>query len=220
MGGDAGVSYGGYDPDRRPFVFLEFLFGSWGGRPARDGVDACSSSVVNFSNNPVEVIESEYPVTIERYGYVPDSGGPGRFRGGLALEREYRFLNEEGVLQLRTDRRRHLPYGLAGGRPGTPSRNVLRPGGEAPRDLPAKCTLTVRRGDVFRHVLGGAGGWGDPFSRDPERERQDVLEEKITPAYAAREYGVAIDPATGAVLAEETARLRAARPDGGAGGAG
>ncbi len=210
MGGDTGVSFGGYDAERRPFVFLEFLFGSWGGRPTRDGVDACSSSVVNFSNNPVEIIESEYPLLIERYGYLPDTGGPGQFRGGLALERQYRFLEAEGTLQLRTDRQKHLPYGLAGGRPGTPSRNVLNPGPEA-RELPAKCTLTVRHGDVYRHELAGAGGWGDPFARDPERVRHDVMEEKITAAYARREYGVVIDERTGAVGPEETARLRAAR---------
>jgi len=153
------------------------------------------------------VIESEYPIVIQRYGYLPDSGGPGRFRGGLALVREYRFENEEGTLQLRTDRRRFLPYGLQGGCPGTPSRNVLNPDGER-RELPAKCTLTLRRGDVFRHVLAGAGGWGDPFTRDPERVLRDVREEKLTPEYARREYGVAIDPATWTVLREETARLR------------
>jgi N-methylhydantoinase B len=210
VGGDTGVSIGGYDADRRPFVFLEFLFGSWGGRPARDGVDANSSAVVNFSNNPVEVIEAEYPIAIERYGFVPDTGGPGRFRGGLALIREYRFLEAEGVLQLRTDRRRFLPYGLAGGRPGTPSGNVLNPGGEA-RELPGKCTITVRRGDVFRHVLAGAGGWGDPLDRDPERVREDVLEEKLGAVYARREYGVVVDEATGQVQGPETAALRAAR---------
>jgi len=210
MGGDTGVSFGGYDAERRPFVFLEFLFGSWGGRPTKDGVDACSSSVVNFSNNPVEIIESEYPLMIERYGYLPDTGGPGKFRGGLALERQYRFLEAEGTLQLRTDRSRHVPYGLAGGRPGTPSRNVLNPGSED-RELPAKCTLTVRRGDVYRHELAGAGGWGDPFTRDPESVRRDVMEEKITAAYARREYGVAIDEATGTIEHDETARLRAAR---------
>ncbi len=210
VGGDTGVSIGGYDAERRPFVFLEFLFGSWGGRPTRDGVDACSSSVVNFSNNPIEVIESEYPIVIQRYGYLPDSGGPGRFRGGLALVREYRFENAEGTLQLRTDRRRFLPYGLQGGCPGTPSRNVLNPDGER-RELPAKCTLTLRRGEVFRHVLAGAGGWGDPFTRDPERVLRDVREEKLTRGYARREYGVAIDPATWTVLREETARLRSTR---------
>jgi N-methylhydantoinase B len=164
---------------------------------------------VNFSNNPVEIIESEYPLMIERYGYLPDTGGPGKFRGGLALERQYRFLEAEGTLQLRTDRRQHVPYGLAGGRSGTPSRNVLNPGTED-RELPAKCTLTVRHGDVYRHELAGAGGWGNPFERDPERVLRDVMEEKISAAYARREYGVAIDERTGKIVPEETARLRAA----------
>jgi N-methylhydantoinase B len=208
VGGDTGVSFGGYDAQRRPFVFLEFLFGSWGGRPSKDGVDACSSSVVNFSNNPIEVIESEYPLLIERYGYVPDSGGPGQFRGGLAILRQYRFLEATGTLQLRTDRRRFLPYGLAGGRPGTPSDNVLNPD-TTPRHLPSKCTLEVRKDDVFRHLLAGAGGWGDPLARDPERVLKDVLEEKLTAPYARREYGVAIDLEAQKVLEEETARLRA-----------
>ena len=209
VGGDTGVSFGGYDAERRPFVFLEFLFGSWGGRPSKDGVDACSSSVVNFSNNPIEVIESEYPLRIERYGFVPDSGGSGRFRGGLALVRQYRFLEATGTLQLRTDRRRFLPYGLRGGRPGTPSMNTLNPDTEA-REVPGKCTLEVRRGDVFRHVLAGAGGWGDPLDRDPELVLRDVLEEKLTPEYARREYGVVIDPGAGQVLVEETQRCRTA----------
>lgn len=76
------------------------------------------------------------------------------------------------------------------------------------RDLPGKCTLTVRRDDVYRHVLGGAGGWGDPRQRDPALVLRDVQEEKISLDYARREYGVAIDPGTWTVLAEETAALR------------
>jgi N-methylhydantoinase B len=189
-------------------VFLEFLFGSWGGRPTRDGVDACSSSVVNFSNNPIEVIESEYPLLIERYGYVADTGGPGKFRGGLGIVRQYRFLEATGTLQLRTDRRRFLPYGLAGGRPGTPSDNVLNPA-TAPRQLPSKCTLEVRKDDVFRHLLAGPGGWGNPLDRDPDLVLKDVLEEKLTPEYARREYGVVIDIDARKVSAEETALRRA-----------
>lgn len=210
VGGDTGVSYGGYDVDRRPFVFVEFVYGSWGGRPGRDGVDACSSSVVNFSNNPVEVVEAEYPLIIERYGYVEDSGGAGEYRGGLAVGRDYRFENEQATLQLRTDRRRFLPYGLAGGRAGTPSSNVLDPHGAA-HSLPAKCTVTVRRGDVFRHVVAGAGGWGDPLQRRPEQVLHDVREEKFTVAYAEREYGVVIDPLTVQVREVETRRTRLER---------
>ena len=86
---------------------------------------------------------------------------------------------------------------------------IINPGPEE-RELPAKCTLTVRSGDVYRHELAGAGGWGDPFARDPERVLRDVMEEKISLAYARREYGVAIDERTWKVVPEETAQLRAA----------
>ena len=97
---------------------------------------------------------------------------------------------------------------LQGGCPGTPSDNVLNPDTN-PRQLPSKCTLEVRKDDVFRHLLAGAGGWGDPLARDPERVLRDVMEEKISVAYARREYGVAIDERTWKVVPEETARLRA-----------
>jgi N-methylhydantoinase B len=206
-GGDTGVSYAGYDPNRQGFVFVEFVFGGWGGRPNRDGVDASSSSVVNFSNNPIEVVEAEYPIRIEEYGYVADSGGAGQFRGSLALVRQYRFQNEVSTLQLRTDRRRFTPYGLAGGHNGTPSSSVLNPDAAA-RELPSKCTIEVRHGDVLRHVVAGAGGWGAPFLRDPAKVLHDVLEEKISVEYARREYGVAFSDAM-TVDVDKTARLRA-----------
>ena len=83
-----------------------------------ESANACGSSVVNFSNNPVEVVEWEYPMMIERYGYVPDSGGAGRYRGGMAIERQYRFGIDGGQLQLRGDRIKFRPYGLQGGEPG------------------------------------------------------------------------------------------------------
>jgi N-methylhydantoinase B len=210
MGGDTGVSFGGYDADRRPFVFLEFLFGSWGGRPTRDGMDAASSSVVNFSNNPIEIVEAEYPLLIERYGYVQDSEGAGKFRGGSALVRQYRFLESEGTLQVRADRQRHQPYGLQGGLSGTPSANILNPEGAA-RELPSKFRHTVRRNDVFRHALAGAGGWGNPFDRDPVLVAFDVAEGKVSIERARQEYGVALDPITNSILTDETKRLRQTR---------
>ena len=206
-GGDTGVSFGGYHPDGRPFVFIEFLYGSWGGRPHLDGVDACSSSIVNFSNNPVEIIEAEQPLLIREYGYVPDTGGAGEFRGGLALSRAYQFETPEATFQLRTDRRRFVPYGLSGGRDGTPSSNILDPDGAATL-LPTKTRLTVHHGDVLRHQVAGAGGWGDPLARDPARVLHDVCEEKLSVAYARREYGVVIDESGLAVDEAATARLR------------
>jgi N-methylhydantoinase B len=205
-GGDTGISLGGYTADRRAFVFLEFLVCSWGGRPFADGIDGVASMVVNFSNYPVEVIEREYPLRIEEYGFLPDSGGPGEFRGGLALVRRYRFLEQSGTFQIRADRSRFADYGLAGGRPGSLSRNVFND-----QVLPPKTTLEVRYGDALRHELAGAGGWGDPFERDPRAVLEDVLDEKITPGHARTEYGVAFTGDGKRVDEGETRRLRASR---------
>jgi N-methylhydantoinase B len=206
-GGDTGISLGGYTAERRAFVFLEFLVCSWGGRPFGDGIDGVASMVVNFSNYPVEVIEREYPLRIEEYGFVPDTGGPGKFRGGLALVRRYRFLEHSATLQVRADRSRFRAYGLAGGTPGSPSRNVLNPGPNE-QTLPPKTTLQVTYGDELRHQLAGAGGWGDPFERDQQAVLDDVLGDKITPAHARTEYGVGLDAAGTSIDDVETARLR------------
>lgn len=207
-GGDTGITIGGYHEDGRPFVFLEFLHGSWGGRPDQDGIDACSSATANFSNNPIEQLEGDHPLRIEEYAFVPDSGGPGRYRGGLAMVRQYRFLEREGALQLRTDRQRFRPWGLAGGKPGAPSANLLIRGGQA-EVPPSKAYRVLRRGDVLRHTLAGAGGHGDPLERDPALVVEDVADEKVSVEAAGHEYGVVIDPATGGADLEATAALRA-----------
>jgi N-methylhydantoinase B len=207
-GGDTGISLGGYTAERRAFVFLEFLVCSWGGRPFSDGIDGVASMVVNFSNYPVEVIEREYPLRIEEYGFLPDTGGPGKFRGGLALVRRYRFLEQSGTFQIRADRSRFTAYGLAGGGSGSPSRNVLNPGPDQ-KIVASKTTLHVQYGDELRHELAGAGGWGDPFERGPRAVLDDILDEKITPAHARDAYGVALNAAGTAVDDVETARLRA-----------
>jgi N-methylhydantoinase B len=206
-GGDTGISLGGYTSDRRAFVFLEFLVCSWGGRPFSDGIDGVASMVVNFSNYPVEVIEREYPLRIEEYGFLPDTGGPGKFRGGLALVRRYRFLEQSGTFQIRADRSRFAAYGLAGGSPGARSRNILNPGPNE-RILPPKTTLQVQYGDELRHELAGAGGWGNPLERDAQAVLDDILNEKITAAHARSEYGVALNDEATTLDELETARLR------------
>jgi N-methylhydantoinase B len=214
IGGDTGVSIGGYErvvrdgkTQMRGFVFLEFLYGSWGGRPDQDGIDGVASAVVNFSNNPAEVLEAELPLRIERYDYLPDTGGAGKHRGGLSLVRDFRLLAEEATLQIRADRTRYLPYGLHGGQAGAPSRSILNPGSEA-RELPPKPTLTIQHGDLFRHIAAGAGGWGNPFERQPQAVLADVLEEKVTLAHARDAYGVVIDPQIWQVDEEATQQLR------------
>ena len=211
-GGNTVVSIGGYQSGGRPFVIVDMICGAWGGRPDQDGVEAITNPSQNMSNTPVEVLEAQHPIRIEEYALVPDSGGAGRYRGGLGLRRRYRLLAEEAHLQLRSDRMRFPPYGLAGGRPGRPTRNVLESGG-APVDMPAKFAHRLRRDEVLVHEQAGGGGWGDPLLRDPEAVAADVREEKISVEHARREYGVVVDGATLEVDAAATRALRSARAD-------
>ena len=206
---DVGVSFGGIDENGEPSVYLEFLLASWGGGPDRDGMDACTGTLVNYSNAPVEMIEADQPIVVERYAMVPDSGGPGRFRGGLALERHLRFKADNATLQIRSDRRDHPPYGLQGGQCGAPSNvSIVRADGtdEACR---AKFLTTVNRGDVLRVRLAGGGGHGEASRRDVAAVLRDVIEEKMSVAHARDAYGVAVAGSPPEVDAAGTAALRA-----------
>ena len=105
--GDGGVtmiSFGGRLADGRPFVFVDFSGGGWGGRPDRDGVDGTSCIESNLSNVPIEEIELNQPLRVEQYAFVPDTGGAGKWRGCLSIVREFRFTADEGVMHIRSDR--------------------------------------------------------------------------------------------------------------------
>jgi N-methylhydantoinase B len=213
-GGNTGVSIGGYYKDRSPFIYVDFSAAAWGGRPYADGLDGNSSIFGNMASQPVEVMEVEQPIQILAYEFIQDAMGPGKFRGGAPFRRDYRFLAEEGILQVRSDRRVFRPYGLYGGGPGKPSMNYLNPATGGPA-LASKLTMNITYGDVFRHELAGAGGWGDPLQRDPDAVLKDVRNEFVSVQAAALDYGVVIlaDPlrldaaATGALRA----KLRAKR---------
>ena len=128
--------------------------------------------------------------------------------------RDYRFVAEEGILQVRSDRRDFRPYGLYGGQPGKPSRNTLNPDTDN-RSLTAKITMNIKRGDIFRHELAGAGGWGDPLERDPERVLKDVRNDFVSAASARDDYGVVVDTRAWtidqAATEKRRAEIRAAR---------
>ncbi|HEY8738287.1 MAG TPA: hydantoinase B/oxoprolinase family protein [Candidatus Dormibacteraeota bacterium] len=189
-GGASMIAIGGRRADHSPFIFVDFVTGGWGARPAADGLDGNSPIAANLSNVPVEEIEAHDPIRVERYGFLPDTGGAGRFRGCLSVIRQYRFLEEEALLQLRSDRRDHLPYGLEDGWSGTPSSNVLNPGLSDERSLPTNVTTEIRNRDVFRHITAGGGGYGQPLQRECARVLDDVLDGKISTEYAERVYGV------------------------------
>ena len=205
-GGNTVVCVGGRHPDNRPFILVDMISGAWGGRPDQDGIDAITNPSQNLSNTPVEVLERQHPVRIEEYGFVPDSGGAGRFRGGLGLRRSYRLLADEAVLQLRADRLRFAPYGLNGGEPGGCAANWLLEGG-AMRAIAGKVTTVMRRGELLIHHQAGGGGHGDPLTRAPAAVARDVWNGKVTVTSARTLYGVEVD-ADGTLDTAETAHLR------------
>ena len=207
-GGNTGISMGGYDAQRRPFIYVEFVAGAWGGRPWADGADGHSSLFSNMASYSAEVTEAEYPVECLTYELMRDREGAGKYRGGTPFRRDYRFLEAEGVLQVRSDRRDFRPYGLCGGQPGAPSDNILNPDGEA-RRLPSKVTMTIRRGDVLRHELAGPGGWGDPLERDPMAVLADVRNDIVSRERGEACYGVVVDTQAWRVDADATEKRRA-----------
>ena len=206
-GGNTGISIGGYDAARKPFVYVDFTCGAWGARPWADGLDGNSHMFANMASHSIEVTEAEQPIQLTAYEFVADRAGAGKYRGGVPFLRDYRFLEGEGMLQVRSDRRDHRPFGLYGGSPGAPSENRLDPDGEN-RMLPSKLTMTITKGAVFRHILAGAGGWGDPLERDPAAVLRDVRNELLSSAKAQADYGVVINLAAWTVDAKATARRR------------
>jgi len=206
-GGNTGISIGGYSKDRKPFIFVDFACGTWGGRPWADGLEGNSNMYANMASVSVEVLEAENPIEILAYELLPDRMGAGKFRGGAPYTRVYRFLEDEGVMQVRSDRRTFRPYGLYGGNPGQPSMNFLTRDGKC-EVIASKFTMNVFKGDVYRHELAGGGGWGDPLERDPKAVLRDVRNELLSAEKARRDYGVIVDVAAWKVDVAATERLR------------
>src|SRR5262245_11315316 len=173
-----------------PWVYSELVVGTWGGRPVSDGNDGLANPCASMANIPVEVAETEWPIVIERYGLVPDSGGAGRFRGGLAIERVWRCVAPDTTVHVRSDRQVHRPYGLDGGGEGAPSSTLIfRANGELERMQPMFGAV-LQPGDVMHHRMAGGGGHGDPLSRDPLAVVGDVADDKVSAAAAREVYGV------------------------------
>lgn len=204
------LMYSGYDASGQWFQLYQIGFGGIPGRPFGDGPDG-HSLWPSFTNVPNEFLESYFPLVIERYETVADSGGPGRFRGGNGIAIAYRFL-ADGEISIHDDRWFTYPWGVNGGLPGGRSRKLLERADGSTRTLPSKCDhVQVRAGDLLHYITWGGGGWGDPYDRDPELVALEVRRGLVT-AEGARRYGVALAP-DGAVDAEATRTLRAQPPD-------
>jgi N-methylhydantoinase B len=193
----------------KAFVFSECIMGTWGATSTHDGQEGVPHMASNQSNVPIEMIEADYPIRIEQYGLVADTGGAGKYRGGLGLIREYRMLVDDVYMGVRSDKCLHPPHGLFGGEEGHASVNMVNPGDAQYRlpSLPVK-PVTLREGDVFRHVMAGGGGYGDRLLRDPALILEDFLDGKMTAGHAREKYGVVIDIETECVDVAASAALR------------
>jgi N-methylhydantoinase B len=220
-GGTSSFTYAYHDFEEGASpVLTDWYSSGWGARPTKDGIDGVNSMLSGNGGATVSVerLEGEFPILIEAHALMPDTGGAGKYRGALSMYRTYRFL-KEGRALVRTCRSTSLPYGLAGGGDGTPFRAMLYRGGQETAYPPQMIVdAQVQPEDAIMHLLPGAGAYGDALERDPAIVFDDVLDEKISPQYAERVYGVAI--ANGAVDAQRTKALREAMRNSRAGVAG
>ena len=182
--------FGGAQPDTgERFVLYDYVLGGVGARQAKDGVDAMSP-VFSVENVPIEIQEAQYPVMIERFEMMCDSGGAGRTRGGVSLRKDVRILADGTELSNLTDRQRFAPYGLDGGEPGRLGETLLNPGRPEERRLESKGAYVLREGDLVSFRCSGSGGFGPPSERDPELVRRDVAEGFVSRHAARQIYGL------------------------------
>jgi N-methylhydantoinase B len=207
MGGFA--IYGTDEPTGRRFVCLNMMGGGWGGRPAGDGPSAAVSICQgDVRNTPIELLESRYPLFFERFCLRTDSGGAGRFRGGLGVELSVRSQYPAAV-NFNLERTKCAPWGLWGGRPGAVGEARVQSRSDSSWESVTKRTrYPILPESLVVFLTAGGGGWGDPLERDPEAVAADVREGYIS-ARAAAEYGVVLDPVTGEADLKATEALRA-----------
>ena len=199
--------YSGIAIDGAPFQLMEILYGGIPGRPLGDGIDGHSWWPL-FENIPTEYLETYFPIVIESYTSIRDSGGAGKHRGGNGVEKIYRIL-EPGEVSIHDDRHQSHPWGILGGKPGACSAKWLIQGDSGRKPLPSKVDhVEVYPGDKIIFQTAGAGGWGDPLERDSEAVRKDVARRLVSIEVAREVYGVVLDPATLQTETKETEALR------------
>jgi N-methylhydantoinase B len=182
------ISWKGGGRPGQPSMQYEILGSAYGGGKGNDGASALATHLSNLHITPIEILESEFPCRIASFELVPDSGGAGEFRGGLAFRRTYELLQDATVVR-RYDRARFAPNGVAGGQPGSRSRFVIRLGAKDERETPASGRYELRAGERFMLQSAGGGGYGEPGKRDRAALARDVAEGYVSADAAKRDYG-------------------------------
>jgi N-methylhydantoinase B len=192
QGTSAVVTFGGADPrSGERYVSYESLKGGFGARPVKDGIDAVASTISNMMNTPIEILEMGFPLRVEEYSLIPDSGGAGTWRGGLGARRVWRVLGHQAHAAVCCERSLTPPFGLAGGLRGTPMRLWLELPDGRRQPLNSKGAFTVPAAGRIVMEAPGSGGYGSPAARDPASVREDLADGYVTEEAARRDYGTA-----------------------------
>ena len=191
QGTSAVVTFGGEDPrNKQLYVSYETIKGGFGARPSKDGINAIASGISNTMNTPIEILEMSFPVRVDEYVLVTDSGGAGRFRGGLGASRTWTVLDHKARASACLERTKSAPFGLLGGKPGLAAKIWT----EAPNGnkgiAPGKGGFDVPNGGQIHLRVPGSGGFGDPSERDVNAIKQDVLDGYVSEEAAKTQYGV------------------------------
>jgi len=188
----------------------EALAGGYGGRATSDGPDAVQQHGQNTENAPVEEVESHFPMRVSRLSLIENSEGPGKFRGGLGMRRDYHFPHDVATFTILSDRDIEGPQGIFGGMAGRKAYYILNPDNPDAEmsELSSKCVVELKPGDTVSFQTPGGGGYGPPAERDPQAILRDVIGGKISHQRSRDMYGVQIDEATNFIDEAATIELR------------
>ena len=209
-GGAMAIMWQPAGAEERPQLQYEIFGTGMGGRSGKDGLSGFTAHTANLNIAPIEILETQFPLRVQRYELIRDSAGPGEFRGGLSFRRDYLF-GRPATINRRADRTRFPGEGVHGGKPGTTGKLALNPDTADEQVLPGAGQYQIPAGSVVRFEGAGAGGFGDPLARDPEAVRRDVQAGYVSREAAEREYGVVLDPES---LAVDEGATRARRGGG------
>ena len=191
QGTSAVITFGGEDPrNKQRYVSYETIKGGFGARPNKDGINAIASGISNTMNTPIEILEMSFPVRVNEYVLVTDSGGAGRFRGGLGASRTWTVLDHKARASACLERTKSAPFGLSGGKPGLAAKIWTEALNGDKGIAPGKGGFDVPNGGQIHLRVPGSGGFGDPSERDINAIKEDVLDGYISEEAAETHYGV------------------------------
>jgi N-methylhydantoinase B len=210
---DLGVlSMSGTDPrSGAEFIHVDSSSGGWGACEGIDGESTLIAIVDGDSKNiPAEIVEHKYPLRLNQFSLYEDSGGPGKFRGGLGHIRDFEVLADDLRVLTSIERHEYRPWGLFGGSEAAVNDAILNPGRPGEREVRKVTSFPIMRGGVLRIISGGGGGYGPAWERDPARVLDDVMDGYVSEASAERDYRVVLER-EGNTLAENKGKTRKLR---------